>query len=534
MRLRATRRGNTGVLPALKGVASDIIAGRALLDCDLTNNVYWFEGQFYSTQAAFLTATGGSITGGLLKFGAYVDPAASELIVNGTFDTDTTGWTGGSTAGAAATLSVASAALVITALASTNPQAVQTLTDVRFLVGHAYRLHVEYKRGTLVNNMFGVTNKNNSGFTSPAGTGNTTTFTISEGCLNFQTGMTVMLRVGTSAGTGTAIFDNISLKEATPFVGYVPESFAATIWGTTGGTLPSTTQVIAEANESDIHDENCIRVTWIATTGHIVVTVLYGTASQASLDLGAVAISTPFKIDLTTRLNEFAAWLNDGTPVIDTLGSQPGVAFIRTGNSSAGSEAFSGTVTRIAVFGGPRHVPGLIRTEGDSYMAGVSGVVLTTLLATATSRTTVNTAVGGATISDISGRIALPANTGVRKQTTVIWDGIPTEATDAPSYVATYQQAIQNLGYDRYVIVMPSVPFGATAPTQALAEAIGTLLNTTFPGHVIDWRPTIPNTSGVINQDQMVNYPTDTQHLASSPMTAMAGVIASFISAKGW
>jgi hypothetical protein len=128
----------------------------------------------------------------------------TNLVTNGTFDTDTSGWA----AGGGATLAVDSNRLKITNDASGNSYASQTLTTV---VGRTYTVFVEYTDDTGSNALIWAGTSfggNQLGSTSFTATGNyTLTFTA--------TSTTSYLRIGANEPTNGTIyfFDNVSVIE---------------------------------------------------------------------------------------------------------------------------------------------------------------------------------------------------------------------------------------------------------------------------------------------------------------------------------
>jgi hypothetical protein len=89
-------------------------------------------------------------------------------------------------------------------------------------------------------------------------------------------------------------------------------------------------------------DNNYIRVVYYSD-GHIHVLVEAGGASQANLDMGAVAINTTFTLALTASTGNFAASINGGTAVSSSSGTMPtGLVNDRIGSGvDAGYEWFS-------------------------------------------------------------------------------------------------------------------------------------------------------------------------------------------------
>ena len=73
-------------------VPRDLAAGAAVFAIDIENGKGWYGQKAFSSEAEFLTASGGVKYGTTYTFGPYGDPDAPELVVNGDFSNGTTGW----------------------------------------------------------------------------------------------------------------------------------------------------------------------------------------------------------------------------------------------------------------------------------------------------------------------------------------------------------------------------------------------------------------------------------------------------------
>lgn len=130
-------------------------------------------------------------------------PTATNLVTNGTFDTDTTGWTAGD---AASGLSVVSNRLRLTNNDATQSYTHQALTTV---VGQTYLVEVEYVAGT-------SQNYNLLLGTSAGGTQLHPSVNASTGVLRVEFTATtttsyIALQTGTTTNTAYGDFDNISV-----------------------------------------------------------------------------------------------------------------------------------------------------------------------------------------------------------------------------------------------------------------------------------------------------------------------------------
>jgi trimeric autotransporter adhesin len=132
--------------------------------------------------------------------------ASGELVTNGTFNVDTTGWFGVN----GPTLAVDATGVTVTKPTSTDVSLAQDITTT---IGKTYLLKYDVT-GTSGNYIVGVNDSagnsvTGTGYVSTVGTGRTLTFTATT------TRTTIYLQKGGGAGSG-ATFDNISLKLAEP------------------------------------------------------------------------------------------------------------------------------------------------------------------------------------------------------------------------------------------------------------------------------------------------------------------------------
>jgi len=128
------------------------------------------------------------------------------LVTNGTFDTDTTGW-----APAVATLSVVSNRLRVTNTGAGYGLAYQSFTTV---VGKVYVVSVEFTAGTAATGKFGIGTTATGEEIGATALDATSTKTLTFTATSTTTWIDVVIQ---NAGTSTyADFDNISVYEADP------------------------------------------------------------------------------------------------------------------------------------------------------------------------------------------------------------------------------------------------------------------------------------------------------------------------------
>jgi hypothetical protein len=189
-----------------------------------------------------------------------------------------------------------------------------------------------------------------------------------------------------------------------------------------------------------------------------------------------------------------------------------------------------------------RRARSYIWTDGDSYMSGASGVVLRTLLSTATGRQVTNTAAGGATISDCLTRIQGLTHLAYQCRF-VYWNGSETIGTLA-DYLAVVDDILDVTGLN--VVFLPPVAPGPSSSSAITADVqngidlydalvergVGTFdpidvlgpLNDASAEDLQDWA------AHVVPRSLRL----DSVHLNSTAMTAIANEIAATLTARGW
>jgi len=163
-------------------------------------------------------------------------------------------------------------------------------------------------------------------------------------------------------------------------------------------------------------------------------------------------------------------------------------------------------------------------TEGDSYVSGSGGASFDAGLR-GQGITLASTAVGGASMTDIRDRLIANKSTIRKCNLLVVWDGSHNGYVDAESYVDLLQEGLDAVGID-FIVIPAAIPYGATDSGQI---AIRDEFEARWPGKVCDWRDYIPNTGGVIDQNRMLNYPTDSTHLNQTAYDEAAAGVAGMI-----
>jgi hypothetical protein len=314
----------------------------AVFQRDPANSRYWFNGRSYATEAAFLTAAGGVTSSNARVFGPFVDPTNTNLVTNGTFDTDTTGWTA-SLSGAIASVS-GECQLTIGAINSSFAQALNTTA-----LGRAFRGTGTGRRGTTLNTIQFSASINSTLTGGKADSTIATTNPTTQSLLFSGVNNTTYYGARNTSASGdgnTAIFDNMSVVEVWPFQGWVHSSIVVLVEATTP-TAAGVDQVIWQSDVQTERDR--IRLVRLTADNHIHLIVTSNNVAQADLDLGAVADATAFSIAFSCGQNSFSASLNGGVAVTDSSGVCPGAGIMQIGRSFTGN-SWTGTDPLVAVF----------------------------------------------------------------------------------------------------------------------------------------------------------------------------------------
>lgn len=367
------------------GIGLALAAGRpwsrpgAILDADFAGGRYAFAGRNYPGKAAFLAAIGGSESSGKISIGPYVAPGAPELISNGDFSGGTTGWTTTQAGLGPATGAVVGGELVVASNGANSPFAGQ---GVAVLAGRAYRAlgKVRGAGGSFGPNFWITPNANGTGFLGSVGAINTTTSLVESICTFATVGAATTMYVGARAifnpASGSFGLDDYSCRECMPFAGFTPMALSGVIAATTPAAA-SGNQILWQTDDGAIDlpsglptERNYIRLYWDASRHlHLLVSAQAtagSTTAQADLDLGVVAVSTPFRVAFSAAPNSFIA-SRDGQPAIsDTSGTFPGAAQMRIGRGQGSANDWAGTVSRITIYAATKAAAELEHLSGTA------------------------------------------------------------------------------------------------------------------------------------------------------------------------
>lgn len=165
------------------------------------------------------------------------------------------------------------------------------------------------------------------------------------------------------------------------------------------------------------------------------------------------------------------------------------------------------TSTECAFYSTRSHTT-VLWVEGDSYVSGAAGLAQSLRDA---GHIVVSTALGGSTMTNIRDRLISNASLIRQVDKLIVWDGAQAEFTTADAYADLLETGLNAVGATPFVLIPEATPYGTADDTEQLA--ILAEFESRWPGRVFDWRDSIAHTNGVINQNRMLDYPTDPTHL---------------------
>lgn len=179
--------------------------------------------------------------------------------------------------------------------------------------------------------------------------------------------------------------------------------------------------------------------------------------------------------------------------------------------------------------------------EGDSYMAGSTGVFpLNGELSIQSARPVNNTAAGGSTMATAASRMA--ALTARFSDTLVFWDGSPDGFVSVAASMANYATIVGLLGHDRYLIAHPVRRAAMSAQLLQDTLDIQTALAAAYPGHIFDAQAALAAlgdpvadaadiAANVVPSSLLV---ADNTHLKAGTLATIAGQMATVLTSNGW
>jgi hypothetical protein len=340
----------------------------------------------------------------------------------------------------------------------------------------------------------------------------------------------------TASTPASVTLDNFSLREAQPYPGFLASGFAFHVEATTPPAASGNRVALQWGTDGERFR---VRLVWDASR-HLRLIVTTDNAEQANLDLGVVEVSTPFLVEASIGQNRIAARRDGGASLFDGAAAMPAVGRLWIGRSFTG-EAWTGTLSRLAVWSAERLADDLILAEGDSYVSGAGGVSLAAALSTALSgRPMVSRASGGSTPMDVAARLA--AIPGLAHGPVVIWDGDLNTGSVVADQVAAYATIVSRIRHGRYLILPPcrrAAKAGAENDKVALVQAA---LAAAYPGHVIDAQAILAAHATAPGDDADIAggyipaslLQGDLAHLTAPAMAHVAAAVAAELGSRGW
>lgn len=414
-----------GLATLFRRGGQEFVRQTALIDAQFDTDVYVSDGQTFESRTAFLSAIGAVQHDSAIVLGPILPGDAPELLTNGDFSDEASGWSGQMGGIIAAT----DGGLQLSAGASDSPSFSRA---VAVEMGCAYRFAATYGRlsgsGGAAAGISALANLNGAAKFLPAN-GNLTPVTEFGDLGAEATTMYVGGRLFVGAGSSlVSWFDDFSLKQVVPFAGYEAGGFAFAIKGRTPASAPEGTTVLFQADGdnstqagADNTVRNRVRVAYDSGSGkHLRLSMTFAGNEVVAFDLGVIEFDTEFEIVASIFPNRVLAGLV-GRPFFrdtNTSNAIPGIATMRLGRSREG-EQWTGSVERVRIFAnamsdaafyGHAMDDSAIVAWGDSLTSGAGSTGGNTYpyqasLLFGPVRTIINLGIGGQTSTQIAARM---------------------------------------------------------------------------------------------------------------------------------
>lgn len=491
------------------------------LYADFLGADYRFNGMRLGDQAAWRTESGGVGTGWSTTFGPVI--TSGELLSNGGFVADIAGWS--AAGGFPATLSWQTGRL-----RNTYAGGGQTRfhTTVATTAGRAYRL-----RGLLTASSSGSVQVG----ASPAGGGvygvSIADFpkpVVSEVTFAVDASSWMVGALSNPTGAGFDEWDDFSVREVRPFAQWSPAGFSVLVRAVTPAAAGAQVLFQADAGGSE---RDRVRLVWSADE-HLRLIVTRNNTEQASLDLGAVATSSPFEVRCSVATDEITGSLNGAPAKLDAAAALPGIGVVRLGRSFTG-EAWTGEVRAFALWFGARPLAieptQAFAVHGDSTAKGDGAT--TTWFATLAAgyspvRAIHNDAASGQSVFTLRDRML--ADPRRRDWPAIIYDRRNSGET-AADYLAALEAAVTTLS-GRFLI-LPQVARsdgGDDAGTLAVLEAINIGIRTRWPDNTFD----ATAEAALLSTLASGSTRSDGLHRNNAGQAIEAAAVRAWLDAKGW
>ena len=521
-------------------VARDLNDAYALMDLDFAGSLFFYNGTIYDDEAAILAAVGGSVASSIYTFPPQDVPGAENLLSNGTFDSDTDGWT----PNAGLTIASVSGELELVSTTGAFRKVSTPLTDKN---GIAVKAAVTGRRSSGSGGFLAAGSNANSAMTGGLVLGSPTIATGSDEetsvIMGLRSSSWLGLRTSNTSADGTFYCDDFTATEVVPTPGWVASGgISFYLEFDAPGSTPSGDEVIFAGYDDGTGSGTNKTFLFVNSSMELVLRVLYYNNTSVDMTIATLTTGQACKLAVTIAPgdNGFTyASLDGEVASSDSTSEFPGIGYLKIGEDSDGSGDYSGSIDRFAVLNGVQDgkwcaaitAPAAsIWMEGDSYVSGAGGVVLADTLNDLVDETVVWTAVGGTAIETIYARCQ-DYDYYLKSRPFVLWDGGPNGYTTAEEYCDVVQQIIDLLPHEMFILIPAATPYGGdtTIYDEMIAE-----MESRWPDNVLDWQDYLPHTSGVIDLSQMLNYPTDPTHLNQTAMDTMAAAIDAYLVVKGW
>jgi lysophospholipase L1-like esterase len=548
----AWRRYSDGSTVAVTAMLLASDGSVPLVDVSQADGRFFRKGAMQTDLAAFLAAAGGVQSGATLTFGPRARDGVNRL-VNGDAANGTTGWDQGT-----GLLSVANGEFVYDGNNTNQPAASNLVSGIP--AGRALRVRGKGRRGTSTRSLALFASN------SSTGSGSNTTTTASAIASSSDTtreithatssSLYVGLKASGSPTVGTLIFDDIVAEEVVPLEGYVPGSgLTVYVDAVSGPALPASDQVLWQADAGD--DRNRLRVVWSASDGHLRFVITTTATERASVDLGALAINTRFRLAVAAASADVAISRN-GFSVFTAApsGGIPGLAFLRFGAGASGTP-WAGTLRRCAFLNGRQPDEWLesradldaaksIVVYGDSLVAGAGAGPNTSFpaqLATLLGRPVHNAGIGGQGSAAILARVQ--ADSSFQGRIHIFWEA-PNTGWLTQSLLDEQAAMVAALKHDRFIVmsrIHGAYPdYYAGQPLHAQLQDLNAQLSSAYPTRYCDVRtPLIASGNGSAGDTEDVAHDVtprslraDDIHLTATGYAIPAQTAAAFITARNW
>ncbi|MDD1534572.1 MULTISPECIES: hypothetical protein [unclassified Bradyrhizobium] len=480
---------------------------------DTQLNHYWLDGQQFASEAELNAAAFTSmVSSGIARTGSYVDPSATERITNGDFTVDATGWTAENSSVAAT-----GGELVVTGAGAANPTARQ---DIATVDREAYVVTAKGRRGTMTptNTACGVAVQSGA---SLRGSSTTTLQTAqhlryifaSDGASTHS----ILARAIGANPTGTAIFDDISVKRCVPFKGFANGNRFGRVWGKTPASLPTSTQCVKTIGVD--HANNCWPRIEYTATGHIQAKFTLYAGTGPVMDLGYYPPDTEFVVRWAVTPRP-VAWVEGYNARLYNATTAPlGAGVIRVGRDFAGS-TFTGQIYGYAVGIGADILGDVGHLMGDSLANGAGGVInFQTQLLALGGFATLGSGYGG---SALEYQIAQDANFPHAAKCPLIWYDLPNfdtgggPGTSTTGYLNEMKAYVDSLGIpgNKWAMIIPHISAEMSAVVAQCVRDMrgGAAASILGAEHVFDCYEVLPhgndgNGADVVDNVCLFGYP---------------------------